>query len=342
MYFPMPLYDAYSSLDIPTPGCRQLNGFEALAVVRARHLQYRPPAVTTTSHDYWPHDPESDLSRIRRDHEFLRVLAAQVSERGLGNPLTDRALVAAVAPQMQVDSGLSLTDMIDLVLTFHSVNPGAAPQWTMPVLVHAGLDYYYGGYDYGSVELPTEPQDRQIVDQFLGLRPGVATMTGAALPSPGSVTVSVVNGSGTYDGATTTAAALRALGFEATPAGNAATTGSPSETIVSYPADEPAAQARAEAVAQYLSGAVVMAVGPPTSGADVTVVTGTDLSVAPPATSTPVASSPSPSSSSSSSSSSSTSTTSPSQSTLAPPTSPTQALAPFDPRSCTTSGGEGP
>jgi hypothetical protein len=29
-------------------------------------------------------------------------------------------------------------------------------------------------------------------------------------------------------------------------------------------------------------------------------------------------------------------------STLQPPTAPTQALAPFDPRSCTASGGEGP
>jgi hypothetical protein len=29
-------------------------------------------------------------------------------------------------------------------------------------------------------------------------------------------------------------------------------------------------------------------------------------------------------------------------STLQAPTAPTQALAPFDPRSCTASGGEGP
>ena len=68
MYFPMPLYDAESSLNIPTAGCRSLDGFQALAVVRARHLQYKPPSVTSTNPRSWPYDPQSDLSRIRRDH----------------------------------------------------------------------------------------------------------------------------------------------------------------------------------------------------------------------------------------------------------------------------------
>ena len=49
MYFPMPLYDAESSLNIPTAGCHLLNGFQALAVVRARHLQYKPPGVKTNN-----------------------------------------------------------------------------------------------------------------------------------------------------------------------------------------------------------------------------------------------------------------------------------------------------
>ncbi|HXY43036.1 MAG TPA: LCP family protein, partial [Acidimicrobiales bacterium] len=40
MYFPFPETDDYSSLDIRTAGCHLLDGFEALAVVRARHLSY--------------------------------------------------------------------------------------------------------------------------------------------------------------------------------------------------------------------------------------------------------------------------------------------------------------
>jgi LCP family protein required for cell wall assembly len=46
MYFPEPVYDAYSGLNIQTTGCIALNGTQALQVVRARHLQYKGPGVT--------------------------------------------------------------------------------------------------------------------------------------------------------------------------------------------------------------------------------------------------------------------------------------------------------
>ena len=75
MYFPLPVFDQQSSLLVGTAGCATLNGFEALAVVRARHLQYQPASDRRLSRYDWPYDQQSDLSRIRRDHEFLRVLA---------------------------------------------------------------------------------------------------------------------------------------------------------------------------------------------------------------------------------------------------------------------------
>jgi LCP family protein required for cell wall assembly len=335
MYFPMPLFDRESSLNIPTAGCHHLNGFEALAVVRARHLQYKPPGVTTSDHAYWPQDPESDLSRIRRDHEFIRVLAGQVARRGLGNPLTDRSLVAAVAPDLEVDSGLGVTQMINLVLTFHGVNPGSAPETTMPVLVHAGLSYYYDGYNYGSVELPSEPQDTQAVDQLLGLPAGRNTLTGAALPAPSTVEVTVVNGTGMYDQAAHTAAALAALGFQASAAGNAPSPGTVTETEVVYRAHDAAAHAAAEAVLQDLSGAVVMATGTPAGGAPVSVVTGTDFTVSAPQPASPGAGGTTPTTAAPT-------TTAPIGTSLSAPTPASQSLAPFDPRSCTASGGEGP
>ena len=342
MYFPMPVFDAQSDLDIRQTGCLPLNGFEALAVVRARHLQYKPPTVTTFNHYAWPYDPQSDLSRIRRDHEFIRVLAGEVSKRGLANPLTDQSLVSAVAPDLQVDSGLSATDMINLVLTFHGVSPAGAPQATMPVLVHAGLSYYYQGYDYGSVELTSEPEDRQAIAQFLGLPAGRDTMTGAALPSPSSVAVSVVNGSGLYGQAATTAQALGALGFQATAAGSVSPAANPSETLVVYNAKAAGALAAAEAVAQNLTGAVVLDAGQPTGGAEVTVVTGTHFAVTPPSTGAPSTTSPGVSSTPSTTTLRSPTTTTPSSGTLSAPTAATTPLSPWDPRSCTASGGEGP
>jgi LCP family protein required for cell wall assembly len=330
MYFPMPLYDAESSLNIPTAGCHELNGFEALAVVRARHLQYKPQGVTTRDRADWPHDPESDLSRIRRDHEFLRVLATAVSARGLDNPLTDNDLLSAVAPQLEVDSSFSLGDMLGTILTFHGVNPNTAPQQTLPVIVDAD-DYLFDGSSYGDVELTSEPQDSQVVDSFLGVGAGRDTMTGKPLPTPGSFTVSVLNGTGVTGQAGATKAALAAFGFDVTATGDSPAAGAVSETTVYYSAGHEAA---AERVARALTGSVAMGLGPTDGGTAVTVVTGTDFSVNAP---------PTPSGGTGAGT---TATTVPQASpvppgTLAPPTAPTQALAPFDPRSCTASGSEG-
>ncbi len=172
MYFPQPVFDAYSGLNIQTTGCIALNGTQALQVVRARHLQYKGPGVTTTNPNYWPAEGESDLARIRRDHEFLRVLAAAVKAKGLSDPITDQQLVAGVVGQLTVDSGFSASDMISLVLGFHNVNVNRAPQLTVPVQVDQFGSYTYKGGSYGNIEFPAQPDDRASIDRFLGITSG--------------------------------------------------------------------------------------------------------------------------------------------------------------------------
>jgi hypothetical protein len=303
-------------------------------VVRARHLQYKGPGVRSTNPRYWPQDPESDLSRIRRDHEFLRVLGAAVSKRGLADPVTDNDLVGAVAPQLQVDSTFSLGDMFGLVLGFHGVNPASAPQQTMPVIVDPSLSYYFKGYNYGNVEFASQPDDLQLVQRFLGVRDGTDTMTGKSLPDPGSVAVSVLNGTGRSGQAGQTASQLQALGFNVVGAGDTTPSGSPSETMVYY--DSPGHLAAAEQVLRSLSGAVALGQGPTAHGAAVTVVTGSNFSV-----NTPPSQSGSTGSQGGSPGASGGTGAHPSGA-LAVPTATTEPLAPFDPRSCTPSGGEGP
>lgn len=336
MYFPEPVYDAFSGLNVQTTGCVSLDGFHALQVVRARHLQYKGPGVTSTNPRSWPQEAQSDLARIRRDHEFVRVLTTAVSKQGLGNPLTDRQLVAGVAPQLTVDGGLSSTAMAGLVLGFHAVNPNTAPQLTLPVRESSSLNYFYRGFDYGNIEFPSQPQDQQVVAQFLGLRPTASTMSGTALPSPSSVSVSVLNGTGTANQAADTASALHALGFNTVGVGDTPSHSTQSETVVYYAASSPADEAAAQAVAQSLSGAVILAKGPTSDGAQVTVVTGSDFAVASPPNQGQ------PGATSSPSSAPSVTTTANSTGSFAAPTPATQALAPWDPRSCTPSGGEGP
>jgi LCP family protein required for cell wall assembly len=339
MYFPMPVYDAFSQLNIPTAGCQYLNGFEALALVRARHLQYKPPSVETSDHAFWPYDPQSDLSRIQRDHEFLRVLASTVAKKGLGNPFTDRSLLAAVAPQLQVDSGLTLTGMVSLLLDFHSDNPYSAPELTIPVGVIDSQSYSFNGIDYGSAEFASEPQDAQAVDEVLGVGPDTNTMSGSKLPAPSSITVSVENGTGAYNQASQTAAALQALGYKVVGATDAPQQNPVAETFVEY--SSKAAEPAAEQVAHSMSGAVIMAYEPSADGAEVTVVTGSDFTVNAPPSPSGAESGSSPSSSSSASSASGSGESSSAGSSVLAPTASNPPLAPFDPRSCTATGGEG-
>ena len=284
MYFPEPVYDAYSGLNIQTTGCLSLNGTQALQVVRARHLQYKGPGVTTDEPQYWPQEAQSDIARIRRDHEFLRVLAAAVKAKGLSNPITDQQLVSGVVGQLTVDSGFSASAMIDLVLGYHNVDVNSAPQLTVPVAVDQFGNYVYEGGSYGDIEFPAQPQDHNAVDQFLGLTSNKQdTYSGGTLPSPSTVTVSVLNGSGAPNQATTTAQSLQALGFHIGTIGDSAPVGREAETVVYYAAKTPAQLAAAQAVANSLSGAVIMGMDPTQvkPGSQVTVVTGTDFTVGP-------------------------------------------------------------
>jgi hypothetical protein len=113
---------------------------------------------------------------------------------------------------------------------------------------------------------------------------------------------------------------------------------------VSYASKTPAHLAAAQAVADSLSGAVIMAMDPTQvkAGSQVTVVTGTDFSVnAPPATATTVPGAGAAPSSTTTTTSGSSGNTGNSGAFQAP-TPTVEALQPWDPRSCTASGGEGP
>ena len=342
MYFPEPVYDPESDLDVTTVGCHHLNGFHALQVVRARHMVHKGPGVTSNNPANWTPEAQSDLARIRRDHEFLRVLATAVAKKGLSNPLTDRDIITGVAPDLTVDNGLSVGHMLNLVLTYHSVNVNSAPQLTVPVLEDTFGSYQYEGGNYGDIEFPVQPNDQSVVNSFLGISTTTNSMTGEPLPEPDHVMVSVENGTGVTNQAATTSASLAALGFHMTELGDTTPVGQEAETVVYYGSKSPAVVAGAQLVARSMSGSVTLGYDPSRvlGGAEVTVDTGTDFSVNPPAvkaktgtkgkTTTTTTTAPS-----------TTTTTSPS-SGFAPPTSSNEALEPWDPRSCTASGGEGP
>ncbi len=291
MYFPMPVFDAYSGLYVPHPGCFLLNGYRALQVVRARHLQIQfNPAITNRAD--WTQEALSDLARIRRTHEFLRVLAAKVSARGLGNPLTDQSIASSVLGNLTVDTGFSEGTMVSLARTFAHVNIANVAQETFPVVgVNSPNGYQYQGYSYGSIVFPVEPTGYSLIDQLFGASMSMSTFTGTALPGASTFKISVENGSGIANQATTIAAGLTSKGYRVSSIGNRTPTGPVPETVVWYggtpPPDigdwkNPGLEA-AQSVMSQIQGPAIMGYNPSevTPGALVTVQTGTGLTLKP-------------------------------------------------------------
>ncbi len=237
MNFPLPLRDGYSGLNIVNTGCQHLNGGEALAVVRARHLEWK-------AFGRWFPDPQSDLSRIRRDHEFLTVLAKTIKAKGLANPLRANAVIGDLVNQVTIDNGLSVSFMLTLLRAYGGLNPDTTPELTLPVTLVPGLHYYYGGSDYGSVVFPSEPADAQTIATFLDETPITAQPPA----------VEVVDRSGVGAGPRV-ADTLASDGFTITGRTASYAPSQPSETIVRYqPGDLPAAQR----VLGSLAGAAIL------------------------------------------------------------------------------------
>jgi hypothetical protein len=314
--------------------------------VRARHLRYATPQSNPSDPYAWPLEAQSDLARIRRDHEFLRVLGAAVAKQGLGNPVTDLDLINSVKADLTFDQAWSVGDMVNLVLDFHSVNIASVPQLTLPVQVvddpAGGGGLLYEGYPKGDVEFPAQAQDVAAVQQLLGVGATTDFMTGAPLPAPGSVSVAVDNGTGVANQAADTAYALGALGFHVATTGDTTPVGDVSETYVYYGSRDPTTEAAAESVARSMSGAVVMAYDPSkvTAGAQVTVVTGSQFAVDAPAPAGAATTTPASGPTTTAAPSAPTSTTVVPAATgdaagnLASPNAPTSQLAPYDPRAC--------
>jgi hypothetical protein len=272
--------------------------------VRARHLYYFQNGA-------WHCDGLGDLSRIKRDHTFLRVLAAAVEGKGLSNPLTLNAVLGSVAPNLKVDTGFSLNTMIGLVRGFHDLRPTDVPTSTLPVVVNPAYHYRSGTNDLGSVVLPSEPEDKFVV-ALAGVGPG----SPASSPAPPTIAVQVVNASGTTGQGARVAQRLATLGYRIRGTSTTPAAAPPSETVVYYASGHQAAALR---VKDDLRGDVIMGENVTPPGVDVVLSVGSDVTVAQP----PQVSAPLPGTN-----------PTPTGSTLPPPTQASQPPPSFDPVAC--------
>lgn len=365
MYFPMKIFDAEASLQIERPGCYHLDGNHALEVVRARHLQIDlHPAVDGTNPRLWPQEPESDLARIRRTHEFLRVVAAKVAAMGIGNPGTDLNLATTLLPDLTVDQSFNEGEMLSLADTYHATSISSVPQFTYPVVLNFSdpqnaYSYIYKGGFYGDVEFPVQPGGWQTVDSIFGVPPGTSTWNGQPLPPASAFHVSVVNGTSVPNEQVSVATQLSHLGFNVTSTGTRAPVGSTAETVVWYGGPPPppnsdwhsASLEAALRVMTEVEGPVTLGYNPAmvTPGTMVTVQTGSDIYIAPKNLAAPPTTTTTIAGTTTSTTAGSTSTTAPhtTQSTVGDPpglnhdnnfshpSDTAQGLMPWDPRACT-------
>jgi len=115
MLFDSPARDAKSHLDIPTAGCINLDGPNALAFVRSRHWQ-------VFKNGSWRSDASSsDWGRILRQQAFIRAAAAQLLTWQL--PARIPALFNVVQENVTFDQELSVSKLAGLVQGFASNKP---------------------------------------------------------------------------------------------------------------------------------------------------------------------------------------------------------------------------
>ncbi len=153
MNFPYPAKDAYSGLNITTPGCQLLNGAQALAVARARHYEYY-------ENGYWHYDGTSDFGRIQRQDVFIKAMMSAAKSKV--DPLTINAFIGSVHEGITIDDGFGFNQLIGLALDYHSYDPGNLQGETLPTVAANGFG------DLGDVLTVDQPAAQEMLVNIFG------------------------------------------------------------------------------------------------------------------------------------------------------------------------------
>jgi LCP family protein required for cell wall assembly len=249
-----------SGLLILDTGCVTLHGDQALAYVRSRHFQYRQPNGTWVS-------VEGDLDRNVRQQDFVRRTLRTALSKGLTSPTRINKLTNAATGNLRISKSLDLAELVKLGRNFRSLAPDTMSQYALPV---SGDMVRLGG-QLASV-LRIFDKDRAAAEQILDVFRGTPEQPAAAPDlGPSSVSVRVLNGSGTPGQAGEASDALGAVGFPTLTPGDATRTNS---TVIRY---GPGQEAKAGLLARYLEVDAALVSSPGLKGVDVELVTGTNF-----------------------------------------------------------------
>lgn len=115
-----------TGLDIRETGCVELSGEQALAYVRARHVQQMVDGR-------WVPELRGDLDRIERQQGFLREAAGQAVAQGLASPMRLDDMVRAVTGHLSLDPGVGLQELLVLARAMAAADPAAIEGHSLPV-----------------------------------------------------------------------------------------------------------------------------------------------------------------------------------------------------------------
>jgi LCP family protein required for cell wall assembly len=223
------LDDSFANLHM-APGCQRMHGVQALAFVRARHV-------------------DSDFGRIGRQQEFMRAVLAAVERRGSLLNLPKLLKVADIATDhIETDRTMSTGTAIGLARRLRKLDPASIDMRVYPSVATpprcAGCAAFVDPLPEAAILMRALARDAATLPP-IGL-PGGQGVSLATTP------VTVLNGSGAAGAAARAAADLRRLGVRVVGTGNAARPTGQGSTLT-YP---PAMAAQARLLASVLDGQV--------------------------------------------------------------------------------------
>lgn len=243
--------DRASGLASVGPGCAVLNGDQALAFARARHLEFRD------ADGDWRTDPTGDLGRITRQQLFIREALSRALALDITDVFTLNRLLDVAVDSVAVDAGLSDDDLRALASRFRNFDPNTIRNHSLPTV---GFRTSGGAAVLRLVEDDAQPA----LNVFRGLPPGAV--------GPDQILVEVQNGTGVERQATLAAEALDAVGFET--AVNRDSPQPPPATTIFY---GPGSEEAVRLVARHLSSRAVFVLDPGLPLLRVRLVTGPDF-----------------------------------------------------------------
>jgi LCP family protein required for cell wall assembly len=144
--FEHPAFDRGSGLDIEQAGPNHLDGKQALAFVRARHL------VEIVDGEERP-DPTADLGRVERQQQFLTAVFAEMGRSR--NPLTLARAAGSTTGGLRIDDALGFFEAMRFAWRLRSLDPTSVE---LPTVL--------GSNEAGSVLFLDQPEAEAALDRF--------------------------------------------------------------------------------------------------------------------------------------------------------------------------------